>query len=39
MTDAMLRWQTDRFRELAIDPIDGWVVPVRPEQVVEIAFD
>ena len=35
----MLRWQTERFTELATDGTDGWVVPVRPEQVVEIAFD
>ncbi|HET7762326.1 MAG TPA: ATP-dependent DNA ligase [Phycicoccus sp.] len=39
MTDAMLRWQTERFTELATDGTDGWVVPVRPEQVVEVAFD
>jgi DNA ligase-1 len=39
MTDAMLAWQTERFRELADGPTDGWVVTVRPEQVVEIAFD
>jgi DNA ligase-1 len=38
MTDEMLRWQTDRFRELEVAD-DGWVVTVRPEQVVEIAFD
>lgn len=38
MTDDMLRWQTERFRELAVDD-DGWVVTVRPEQVVEIAVD
>ncbi|WP_166903953.1 ATP-dependent DNA ligase [Mycobacterium sp. DL440] len=38
MTDAMLIWQTERFRELQVDD-DGWVVTVRPEQVVEIAFD
>ncbi|MFC5731296.1 ATP-dependent DNA ligase [Nocardioides vastitatis] len=38
MTDEMLRWQTERFRELAVED-DGWVVRVRPEQVVEIAFD
>ena len=42
MTDEMLAWQTSRFTELAVDP--GTVqehheVPVRPEQVVEIAFD
>ena len=39
MTDQMLGWQTERFQELATGPTDGWVVPVRPEQVVEIAFD
>lgn len=38
MTDAMLAWQTDRFRELQVSD-DGWLVTVRPEQVVEIAFD
>jgi DNA ligase 1 len=42
MTDEMLAWQTERFSELAVDPEtirDSYVVPVRPEQVVEIAFD
>ena len=39
MTDAMLDWQTARFTELAVDGTDGYVVEVRPEQVVEIAFD
>ena len=39
MTDEMLRWQTERFTELAVDGTEGWVVEVRPEQVVEIAFD
>jgi DNA ligase-1 len=38
LTDELLRWQTERFRELAVDD-SGWVVTVRPEQVVEIAFD
>jgi DNA ligase-1 len=38
MTDDMLAWQTERFTELRVDD-DGWVVTVRPEQVVEIAFD
>ncbi len=38
MTDEMLAWQTQRFRELqTVD--EGYVVHVRPEQVVEIAFD
>jgi DNA ligase 1 len=39
MTDEMLDWQTKRFLELADGPTDGYVVKVRPEQVVEIAFD
>ncbi len=38
MTDEMLEWQTERFRELQVED-NGWVVTVRPEQVVEIAFD
>ena len=39
MTDDMLSWQTERFLELATGPTDQYVVTVRPEQVVEIAFD
>jgi DNA ligase-1 len=39
MTDAMLDWQTERFLALADGPTDGYVVRLRPEQVVEIAFD
>jgi DNA ligase-1 len=39
MTDEMLAWQTERFLALADGPTDGYVVRVRPEQVVEIAFD
>ncbi|WP_349269334.1 DNA ligase B [Mycolicibacterium parafortuitum] len=49
MTDEMLAWQTQRFLELADpaaqaatsdrSPTDQYVVTVRPEQVVEIAFD
>ncbi|TXI41596.1 MAG: ATP-dependent DNA ligase [Mycobacterium sp.] len=39
MTDAVLDWQTVRFTELATGPLDSYVVPLRPEQVVEIAFD
>lgn len=39
MTDAMLDWQTARFTELAAGPLDQYVVPLRPEQVVEIALD
>jgi DNA ligase-1 len=38
LTDAMLSWQTDRLQELAVETSD-WVVRVRPELVVEIAFD
>ncbi|GAB2851420.1 ATP-dependent DNA ligase [Streptomyces deserti] len=38
MTDAMLAWQTERLRELAVED-NGWVVTVRPELVVEIAYD
>jgi ATP-dependent DNA ligase len=38
LTDEMLRWQTERLRELAVSD-DGRVVVVRPELVVEIAFD
>ncbi|MFD3835486.1 ATP-dependent DNA ligase [Streptomyces sp. NPDC058642] len=38
MTDAMLTWQTERLQELAVDA-DGYVVTVRPELVVEIAYD
>ena len=38
MTDEMLAWQTARFSEL-MTADDGWVVNLRPEQVVEIAFD
>ncbi|SCG65258.1 DNA ligase-1 [Micromonospora halophytica] len=38
LTDELLRWQTERFLALAVERGD-WVVRVRPEQVVEIAFD
>ncbi|MFI1034193.1 ATP-dependent DNA ligase [Streptomyces sp. NPDC020951] len=38
MTDAMLTWQTERLQRLAVED-DGWVVTVRPELVVEIAYD
>ena len=49
MTDAMLDWQTTRFMELAdgaaeaatsgTSPTDRRIIRLRPEQVVEIAFD
>ena len=38
MTDQMLAWQTERFLALETHR-EGHVVFVRPEQVVEIAFD
>ncbi|MCH5674468.1 ATP-dependent DNA ligase [Streptomyces gilvus] len=38
MTDAMLTWQTERLREIAVAENDH-VVTVRPELVVEIAYD
>ena len=38
LTDAMLAWQTERLLELAVERGE-WVVTVRPELVVEVAFD
>jgi DNA ligase-1 len=38
MTDEMLAWQTERFLSLETGR-DGHVVRLRPEQVVEVAFD
>ena len=38
LTDAMLAWQTERLLELAQERSE-WLVRVRPELVVEIAFD
>lgn len=38
MTDEMLTWQTERFLDLETHR-EGHVVHLRPEQVVEIAFD
>jgi ATP-dependent DNA ligase I len=38
LTDELLAWQTQRFQELETHR-DGHTVYVRPEQVVEIAFD
>ncbi|MFH8976886.1 ATP-dependent DNA ligase [Streptomyces sp. NPDC017890] len=38
MTDALLAWQTERLRELAVQE-HPWGVTVRPELVVEIAYD
>ncbi|REJ73432.1 MAG: ATP-dependent DNA ligase [Acidobacteria bacterium] len=42
LTDEMLAWQTRRLQQLATqdqDPQSPWVVRVRPELVVEIAFN
>ena len=38
LTDPMLAWQTERLQELA-ESREPWGVTVRPELVVEIAFD
>jgi DNA ligase-1 len=38
MTDEMLAWQTERFLSLETDR-DDYTVHVRPEVVVEVAFD
>ena len=38
MTDAMLAWQTERFQRLEVGR-EGNVVRLRPEQVVEVAFN
>jgi DNA ligase-1 len=38
LTDAMLAWQTEHLLSLEIAR-DAWVVHVRPELVVEVAFD
>ncbi len=38
MTDEMLEWQTRKLQQLEVSR-DEWTVYVRPELVVEIAFD
>ncbi|MDP9394998.1 MAG: ATP-dependent DNA ligase [Actinomycetota bacterium] len=38
LTDEMLRWQTERLSRLAVER-PRWGVVVRPELVVEVAFD
>ncbi|THA25912.1 ATP-dependent DNA ligase [Streptomyces sp. RKND-216] len=38
LTDALLAWQTTRLRELTVSE-EPWGVLVRPELVVEIAYD
>jgi DNA ligase-1 len=40
LTDELLAWQTEKLQNLALPDQEGsWVVHVRPELVVEIAFD
>ena len=39
LTDEMLRWQTAELPRHAAGPTDGYLVELRPEVVVEIAFD
>jgi DNA ligase-1 len=40
LTDELLEWQTEKLKALALDPAaGGYVVEVRPELVVEIAFN
>jgi DNA ligase-1 len=40
LTDELLEWQTAKLKSLALDPAArGYVVEVRPELVVEIAFN
>jgi len=39
LTDEMLRWQTLELPRHAAGPTDGYLVELRPEVVVEIAFD
>ncbi|GAB2816189.1 ATP-dependent DNA ligase [Streptomyces daliensis] len=38
LTDTLLAWQTERLQEIAVTR-ERWGVTVRPELVVEIAFD
>jgi len=40
LTDELLAWQTEKLKSLAVNPTArDWVVAVRPELVVEIAFN
>jgi DNA ligase-1 len=40
LTDELLEWQTEKLKSLAVNPTArGYVVDVRPELVVEIAFN
>jgi DNA ligase-1 len=38
LTDEMLRWQTEKLLSLEVSR-DEWTVHVRPELVVEVAFN
>lgn len=39
LTDEMLRWQTAELPQYAVGPTDGHILKLRPEVMVEIAFD
>lgn len=39
LTDELLAWQTEQLKALATHTADGYIVHVRPELVVEIAFN
>ena len=39
LTDEMLRWQSAELPRHAVGPTNGYVLELRPEVVVEIAFD
>ena len=39
LTDEMLRWQSAELPRYAVGPTHGYVLELRPEVVVEIAFD
>lgn len=39
LTDELLTWQTEQFLRLAEGSTEDWVVTVKPQLVVEIAFD
>jgi DNA ligase-1 len=39
LTDEMLRWQTTELPRHAVGPTDGYILKLRPEVMVEVAFD
>jgi DNA ligase-1 len=39
LTDEMLRWQSAELPRHAVGPADGYLIELRPDVVVEIAFD